>query len=78
MRMLRNLLILGATAASLSGCAWFNVGPCYGVGCPAHVTSNSQADQTKSSATVAAPKPHKVPPQQPTDVAEPPNTIAAK
>ena len=78
MRILRNILILGATAASLSGCAWFNVGPCYGIGCPSYVTSSPQTDQTKSSANIAAPKPHKAPAEQPTEVAEPPNTIAAK
>lgn len=79
MRMLRNILILGATAASLSGCAWFNVGPCYGIGCPAYVTSNPQRDQGgKSSAGVRAPNARKASPEQPTEVAEPPATTAAK
>ena len=78
MRMVRNVLILCATAASLSGCAWFNMGPCYGVGCPAYATSSGQKDQTKSSANVAAPKPHKAAPEQAVEVAEPPNTTAAK
>ncbi len=78
MRKLRNILILCATAASLSGCAWFNTGPCYGVGCPTYATSGGQKDQPKSSAKAAAPKKHKEAPAQAADVAEPPSTTAAK
>jgi len=55
MRKLRNLLILCAVAAGLGGCAWRNLGPCYGVGCPAW--SSSGAPPQKSAATTTpAPK----------------------
>jgi len=55
MRKLRNVLILCAVASGLGGCAWRNLGPCYGVGCPAW-SSTSAPQQKSASDTTPAPK----------------------
>jgi len=55
MRKLRNVLILCAIAAGLAGCAWRNLGPCYGVGCPAW-SSSGAPPQKSASAAAPAPK----------------------
>ena len=75
MRNLRNVLILCAAALSLSGCAWFNPGPCYGVGCPSYVANKNAPSQTAQN--TAAPKKakhQKAPPPQNATVVEPPKT----
>ena len=49
MRKLRNLMILCAVAGSLSGCAWRNLGPCYGIGCPAWSSTSAPQQKTASA-----------------------------
>jgi hypothetical protein len=49
MRKLRNLMILCAVAGSLSGCAWRNLGPCYGIGCPARSSTSAPQQKTASA-----------------------------
>jgi len=41
MRKLGSVLILCAATVCLSGCAWQNSGPCYGIGCPTFMMSKS-------------------------------------
>jgi len=56
MRKLRNLLILCAAASGLAGCAWRNLGPCYGVGCPAWSSSGAQQKSASVNPPAEAPK----------------------
>jgi hypothetical protein len=41
MKKVGSVLLLCAATLSLSGCAWRNLGPCYGVGCPTFMMSKS-------------------------------------
>jgi hypothetical protein len=49
MRKLGSLLILCAATMCFSGCAWRNLGPCYGVGCPAYTMSGGAPVQKTAS-----------------------------
>jgi hypothetical protein len=56
MGKLQRLVILGALATSLTGCAWHNSGPCYGTGCPSWATAAPQgaaAARPKNTADAA-------------------------
>jgi hypothetical protein len=68
MRQLQKLVISATLAMSLTGCAWHNSGPCYGVGCPTWATAAPQGTAPalqKSSASAApaiqAPHPESAP-----------------
>jgi hypothetical protein len=41
MRKLGSVLLLCAATVCLSGCAWRDLGPCYGAGCPTFMMSKS-------------------------------------
>ncbi|HTA53044.1 MAG TPA: hypothetical protein VK757_09660 [Candidatus Acidoferrum sp.] len=42
MGKVQKLAVLSALATSLTGCAWHNSGPCYGIGCPTWATAAPQ------------------------------------
>ena len=57
MKKVGSVLLLCAATLSLSGCAWRNLGPCYGVGCPTFMMSKSAppASQTAVNSPRATP-----------------------
>src|ERR1700722_3936866 len=57
MGKVQKLVILGALAASLTGCAWHNSGPCYGIGCPAWATAAPQGTAAVPPKSAADPAP---------------------
>ncbi len=54
MRKLGSVLILCAATVCFSGCAWRNLGPCYGIGCPSYALTKSAPGP--SAENTAAPK----------------------
>jgi len=57
MKKVGSVLLLCAATLSLSGCAWRNLGPCYGIGCPTFMMSKSAppVSQTAVSSRRATP-----------------------
>ena len=57
MKKVGSVLLLCAATLSLSGCAWRNLGPCYGIGCPTFMMSKSAppASQTAVNPRSATP-----------------------
>ena len=56
MRKLGSVLILCAATLCFSGCAWRNLGPCYGVGCPTFTMSESAPGPNSAVASAPAHK----------------------
>src|ERR1700728_2457642 len=57
MGKLQKLVILGALATSLTGCAWHNSGPCYGIGCPSWAAAAPQGAAAAPPKSAADPAP---------------------
>jgi hypothetical protein len=57
MGKLQKLVILGALATSLTGCAWHNSGPCYGIGCPGWAAAAPQRTAAAPPKSAADPAP---------------------
>ena len=56
MRKFGSLLVLCAVTVGLSGCAWRDLGPCYGAGCPTFMMSKSTPPPSGTVANVAPAK----------------------
>ena len=59
MRKLGSVLILSAVTIYFSGCAWRNLGPCYGVGCPSFTLSKGAPAPTSATASDPGRKPRR-------------------
>jgi hypothetical protein len=57
MGKLQKVVILGVLATSLTGCAWHNSGPCYGIGCPTWATAAPQRTAAAPPKSAADPAP---------------------
>lgn len=57
MRKFRSVLLLCAATVSLSGCAWRNLGPCYGIGCPTFMMSKSAPPASQTAVNSLRAKP---------------------
>jgi hypothetical protein len=57
MGKLQKLVILCALGTSLTGCAWHNSGPCYGIGCPSWATAAPQGTPAAPPKSAADPAP---------------------
>jgi hypothetical protein len=56
MRKLGSVLVLCAATVCLSGCAWRNLGPCYGMGCPTFMMSKSAPPPSGTAQNAASAK----------------------
>ena len=71
MRKLASVVILCATTVCVAGCAWRNLGPCYGAGCPSYAVEKGAT--SPSAVNTRAPKPrHQKAKDHTAKVAEPP------
>jgi len=57
MKKFGGFLLLCAATVSLSGCAWRNLGPCYGIGCPTFMMSKSAPPASQTAVTSPGAKP---------------------
>jgi hypothetical protein len=70
MRKLASILILFAATVSFSGCAWRNLGPCYGAGCPSYAVAKTAPSPSVQN-TPAPKAKHQNAKDQPATVVEP-------